>query len=83
MENKIIVTSREELTEIIEAVITGIEKKKNEGNGEKCLYINHVAKALGLSHSTVKKLALNGLLRTTKNGMVPQSAVEEFLKSKT
>ncbi len=79
MSSKLIVTDREELKEILESIILRIEEKKNQGVGEKVFYINQVAKMLGKAHSTVKKLATAGIIRTTKNGLIPESAIKEYL----
>lgn len=79
MATEIIVTSREELTNIIEAVMEKIEAKKKQGVGEKLYYIANVARILGKSHSKIKKLAQAGIIRTTKDGLIPESAIKEYL----
>lgn len=87
METQMVVVPAGQLLDMIE---TALEKKLNEHSleksqavGEPLYYINQVAKILKKSHATVKKLIRNGLLRTTQDGkLIPQSSIEEFLKSK-
>jgi hypothetical protein len=76
------VTSKEELAEVIESVMNKLEAKKKKGIGEKLYYVNQVAKLLGKSHTTIKKACENGLIRTTVTGLIPESAIEEFLNHK-
>lgn len=83
MENKVIVTSKEELNEILENIILRIDEKKKRGKGEKLYYINQVARMLGKAHETVKKMVKNGTIRSTKDGLIPESAIEEYLNKRS
>ncbi len=56
------------------------EQKQNEF--EKLYYIAQVSRLLRKSHKTVKNMVLSGVIRSTKNGMIPESAIEEFLRGK-
>lgn len=76
------VTSKEELTEVLESIFLKLEAKKQKGVGEKLYYINQVAKMLGKSHTTIKKACLAGLIRTTTDGLIPESAIEDYLNRK-
>lgn len=76
------VTSEEELAKVIEAVMTKIEAKKKKGVGEKLFSINKTAKLLGKSHTTIKKLAMKGIIRTTATGLISESAIEDYLEGK-
>ncbi len=76
------VTSKEELAEVIESIMIKLESKKQKGVGEKLYYINQVAKMLGKSHTTIKKACLSGLIRTTPDGLIPESALEDYLAGK-
>lgn len=78
-----ILTSKEDLTEVIESIMQKIESRKQKGVGEKLYYINQVAKMLGKSHATIKKACLAGLIRTTVDGQIPHSAIEDYIKAKS
>ena len=78
-----LIPSEECLREIRQAIADEFEKIKQEARhqqGEQLFYIAQVAKRLRKSHKTIKNLVLSGVIRSTKNGMIPESAVEEFLK---
>lgn len=77
-----ILTSKEDLAEVIESIMLKIKSKEQRGIGEKLYYINQVAKLLGKSHTTIKKACLAGFIRTTANGLIPESAIEEYLNRK-
>jgi len=80
MDTKVIVTSKEELNEILENIILRIDEKKGRGKGEKLYYINQVARMLGKAHETVKKMVENGTIRSTKDKKIPESAIDEYLQ---
>jgi hypothetical protein len=61
---------------IIQEALTEFEKKKQ---GNKLFYIAQVAKLLGKSHNTIKKLCERGLIKTTASGMITQAAIDEYL----
>lgn len=76
------VTSAEELERALETIMLKIEAKKKKGVGEKLFSINKTAKLLGKSHTTIKKLTINGIIRTTATGLIPESAIEDYLNRK-
>lgn len=55
------------------------EQEKLHKQGEPLYTINQVRKKLRKSHHSVKKYVESGLLRSTPNGLIPESAIEEFL----
>ena len=57
-----------------------MQQEARQQQGEQLFYVAQVAKRLRKSHKTIKNLVLSGVIRSTKNGMIPESAVEEFLK---
>lgn len=79
---ELILTTKADLTEIIENVIKKFEAQKNKGVGEKLYYVNQVANMLGKAHNTIKKAVKNGTIRSTKDGLIPESAIEEYLNFK-
>ncbi|MEI6143966.1 MAG: helix-turn-helix domain-containing protein [Mariniphaga sp.] len=56
------------------------EKLNGKNTAEKLYYIAQVAKMLGKSPQTVKKMVQSGVIRSTANGMITESAIEDFLK---
>jgi len=79
MSTEVIVTTRQELSEVIESVMKKIEAQKSKGVGEKLYYVNQIAKLTSKSHATISKLVKNGTIRSTKDGLIPESAVEDWL----
>lgn len=80
--NTIIGTPQEITHEIRQAVREELKRFLEEQKAsvpEKVYYINQVAKMLNRSHATIKKMVANGVLKTTKNGMIAQSAIEAYL----
>ena len=78
-----LIPSSEFLHEIKAAVAEEIKKQfqtQKQQTGEQLFYIAQVAKKLNRSHATIKKLVASGVIRSTKNGMISESAIEEFLK---
>ena len=57
-----------------------MQLEAKQATGEQLFYVAQVAKRLRKSHKTIKNLVKSGVIRSTKNGMIPESAVEEFLK---
>lgn len=77
-----IIQSEDLIREIKETI--GVELKAHfDQNREMRLYtINQVAKKLGMSHSTIKKLVNSGELQSTRNGRITEEAIDDFLKNK-
>lgn len=75
----IIVTQKEELKEILKAAIKEIEKEKEATRPDKLYTINQVAKRLGRAHETINKLVKKEVIRTTKDGLITESAINDYL----
>jgi len=80
-ETAIIVTQKAELKEILKAAINEIEKEKESTRPDKLYTINQVAKRLGRAHETINKLVKKGMIRSTKDGLITASAINEYLGS--
>lgn len=78
--SEIILTTKSELRSTILNALTDFEQAKKESQPPKLFSINQVAKSLGKSHQTIKKYVLKGLIRSTKSGLIPEDAIEEYLK---
>ena len=75
----IILTTKQELAQTIKSVLVEFDNEKTAKLGEKLYTINQIAKKLGKAHATIKKLVTNGYLKTTKDGLIPESAINEYL----
>ncbi len=61
---------------LIEKALNAYEKRKSE---KKIYFINQVAKKLGKSHATIKKLCEKGFIKVTASGTITQEALDEYL----
>jgi len=77
--SNIILTTKEELIETLKNVLIEFDKEKSAKIPGKVYTINQVAKMLGRSHATIKKLVLNGTIKTTKSGVITERALNEYL----
>lgn len=80
MAKEVFMVTAEELDKhnktLIQEALSEFEKKKQ---GKKLFYIAQVAKLLGKSHNTIKRLCEKGLIKTTASGMITQAALDEYL----
>jgi excisionase family DNA binding protein len=68
---------------MIEAISEYESSKLKSDNQTKTLSINKTSKILGVSHTTVKKLVKNGILKTTADERrIPERAIDEYLQNK-
>ncbi len=79
MEN-IIITTEENLATVIRNVLVSFEDEKKARLPKKLYTVNQVAKKLGKAHATIKKYIQLGIIRSTKNGLIPEDAISEFYK---
>jgi len=79
IQKSVIVTQEEDIKEILKAAIYEVEKEKNANTPDKLYTINKIAKRLGRSHDTINKLVKRGVIKTTKDGLIPESAINEYL----
>lgn len=81
---KFIILTEDELKETVSSSIklalSEFEKIKKREEPEKVFTINQVAKKLGMSHSTVKKRIQEGIIKSSKDGRIPQSSLTEYLQ---
>jgi len=69
-----------DLKKMIKEVFKEVETEKKQSQPGKIYTINQVAKKIGKSHYTVKKLVQGGLIATTKNGLITESALNDYLR---
>ena len=75
----IIVTQKEDIKEILKSAINEIENEREASRPDKLYTINQVAKRLGRAHETINKLTKRGVIRTTKDGLITETAINEYL----
>jgi hypothetical protein len=76
--SQIVIIEKEELIKTIKIAFSSYEKEK-EVNNPKLYTINQIAKKLNKAHSTIKKLVVNGIIKSTPDGLITSSAIEEYL----
>jgi len=79
--SNIIITTKEELSNTLEAVLINFEKKKSFQSPPKLYTINQIAKMLGKAHATISKLVKSGIIKSTKSGLITETAVNEYLNN--
>ena len=77
--SEIILTTKQELSKTIKAVLIEYDKEKASRIPGKIYTINQVAKMLGKAHATIKKLVERGTIKSTKDGLITESAINEYL----
>jgi hypothetical protein len=75
----IVITTEERLSSIIRNTLISFEKEKEAKMPPKIFTVNQVAKKLGKAPGTIKKYVDKGIIRSTKNGLIPEDAINEFL----
>jgi len=75
----ILVISKNELANTLNLVLDAREKQRAKKAEMTSFSINQVAKRLGRAHATIKKYIDQGLLKTTKDGRIPESEIEKLL----
>ncbi len=77
--SEIILTTKQDLEKVIKAVLVAHDNEKALKLPEKVYTINQVAKMLGKAHATIKKLVERGYIKSTKDGLIKGSAINEYL----
>lgn len=62
------------------AIVELNEEQRKDREGEKLYTVNQVRKRLGKAHNTIKKLIKLGYLRTTKDGLITEASINEYLQ---
>lgn len=75
----IILTTAHELSQTLRNVLIEFDKEKTSKLPGKVYTINQVAKKLGKAHSTIKKYVEQGIIKGTTNGLITESAINEYL----
>lgn len=76
----LLITEPSELKSLIKSALQEYDLEKGKDKGETLWTINQIAKRLGKAHATIKKLVLNGIIKTTKDGLISEAALNEYLQ---
>jgi transposase len=80
--SQIIVTTPESIKQIFLSALNEHETQKSEIKSQTKLYsINKVAKILGVSHTTVKKLIETQTLKTTPDNKITEKQLNTYLSA--
>jgi len=80
MENTIILTTPKEIENIVLSALKKHEETHRIKENENKFYsINKVAKMLNRSHTTISKFVNQGIIKTTADGRISQSNLDEYL----
>lgn len=82
---QIVITDLTELKLALKAAMIELNKETEienckTGNHYKLYSINEVRKRLGKAHHTVKKLVIAGYIKTTKDGLISEASINEYLQ---
>ncbi len=70
-----------EIKNAVKMAILEIEaEKEKKKEFEKLYSINEVRLRLGKAHNTIKKLVKAGYIKTTKDGLISEAAINEYLQ---
>lgn len=78
----LIVTTPDQLKSILKITMAEIDLEKKKGNSISLFTVNQVSKRLGKAHATIKKLIQAGILKTTKDGLITEQAINDYLQNK-
>lgn len=77
----LLLTTKDELAEILHQVLNERESDSEKKNRTKSLTIHQVSKILGRADATIKKYVETGILKTTIDGRIPETELERFLSA--
>jgi hypothetical protein len=86
MKDQLVVVPLETLRSVLAEEIQKHEKLRmieaqKEQQAKNLYTINKVAKMLGRSHSKIKKLVEQNILKATADGLISEKSINEYLKS--
>ena len=82
---QMVITDMAELKTALKAVMIELNKETacenaKAGQADKLYTVNEVRKRLGKAHATIKKLVVKGFIKTTKDGLITEAALNEYLQ---
>jgi hypothetical protein len=80
--SEIILTTEERLTSLFKNVLKEHEQEKMKLRPSKLYTINQVAKMTHMSHATIKKKVMEGVIKSTPDGLITEQALNDYLTLK-
>jgi hypothetical protein len=82
---QIVITEFGELKSALKAIMAELieesaKEKEKADSSDKLYTVNQVRKRLGKAHSTIGKLISKGIIKTTKNGLISEASLREYLQ---
>ncbi len=72
-------TEEARLKSIVKKALKEFTEEQKIEQGVKLYNVNQIARRLGKAHATIKKLIAKGLIKTTKDGLISEQALNEYL----
>jgi ribosomal protein S20 len=72
-------TEEARLKSIVKKALKEFTEEQKSEQGVKLYNVNQIARRLGKAHATIKKLIAKGLIKTTKDGLISEQALNEYL----
>jgi hypothetical protein len=79
---KVLIYSIQDIKTALKEAIREVEEEKAKTAIEPLYTINQVRLKTGKAHATIRKLVREGMIRSTRNGLIPKSALEEFISGR-
>jgi hypothetical protein len=82
---QMVITDLSELKSALKAAMIELNnemanEKEKSAKVDNLYTINEVRKRLGKAHNTIKKLVKAGYIKTTKDGLISEAAINEYLQ---
>lgn len=78
---ELIITNKAELKAALKEISVEIREEEKKATQSERLYTrNQVRKKLGKAWKTIDKLIINGIIKTTKDGLISEAAINEYLQ---
>jgi hypothetical protein len=82
MNNRFIFLEETELAPLIHKALLDYGVPRQSTISTKLYSVNGIAKLTGKSHRTIKKLVGQGVIKSTKNGLITEDAINDYLLNK-
>ena len=80
MENELIIAKASDVEEIVLKALEKYGVPKERPGTIKLYSVNQIARMLGKAHRTITKLVKSGIIKSTKDGLITEQAINEYLQ---
>ncbi len=74
------ITDAQSIRKLLKEALIEAHQELNRNKPEKTYTINQARKLVGKSHYKVKQLVSSGIIPTTKDGLITESALNDYLR---